>query len=177
MFVSGTLKGQLKNNEESISPSPLYAAYAFDANKSKRTVDYSNPFAMRDWIQELDSLKFGSVTKDIEELILLRKHILMPSFKRFPSLGADLMETKPVINGVTTNHVRDIVMSDAGNAHDTNAPGTVVTIDSDDDQPTMARPFQPYRDVVLNKPEGQFSMKQFLVSFPNFLVTFSKDLV
>ncbi|KAM0028895.1 putative DNA helicase chromatin remodeling SNF2 family [Helianthus debilis subsp. tardiflorus] len=160
---SGKFTGQLIKNEESASPSPLYSAYAYDANKSKRTIDYSNPFVIRDRMQELDSPKYGSVTKDIEDLILLRKQMLMPSFRRFPSLGADLMETNHVKNEVhVTNPVRDIVMHDAGNVHDTNAPGAVVNIDSDDDEPTIGRPFQPYRDVVLNKPEGQFSMKQFL---------------
>ncbi|KAL8264536.1 hypothetical protein R6Q59_022666 [Mikania micrantha] len=160
---SGKFMGQPINNEENASPSPLYTRCVFEANKSKKTVDYTNPFAIRDRMQELDSLKYGSVTKDIEDLILLRKQMLMPSFKRFPSLGADLMQTHPVKNEIpTTNPGGDIVMNDADNVHDTNAPDTVVTIDSDDDEPTIGRPFQPYRDVVLNKPEGQFSMKQFL---------------
>lgn len=170
--------GLLANNKESASPSPQYSSYAYDAKKLKRTTDYTNPFAIRDWMQELDSPEFGSVTKEIADLRLHRKHMLGPTFRKFPSLRADLMETSSVKTEIpATNHVRDIVMHDAANVNGINAPGAVVNIESDDDEPTVGRPFQPYRDVVLSKPEGEFSMKQFLVSFINILVSFSEDLV
>nr|XP_043630663.1 protein CHROMATIN REMODELING 35-like [Erigeron canadensis] len=155
--------GQKVNGEESVSPSPLYAAYTLDANKTNKTVDHTNPFNIRNLIQEIDSSKYGSVTKDIEDLLLLRKQMLMPCLRRFPSLRADIMETNHVKDVSNANPMRDVVMFDAGNGHDMKAPDNVVNIDSDDDdEPKFGRPFQPYRDIVLNKSEGQFSMKQFL---------------
>lgn len=165
----------MSNGEEIISPNPLYTKRTFDAKKQKKTIDYNDPFDVRNFVASFDSPKYGSVTKDIENILSLRKQTLMPCFRRYPSLGADLMDTYPVkeapfpnpVKEVSVaNHVRDVVMFDDAMAmgHDTNAPDSVVIIGSDDDEPTSARPFQPYRDIVLNKPEGQFSMKQFLVS-------------
>lgn len=159
---SETVNGQMNNSEESVSPRPLYAVYTLDANKPMKTVDHTDPFTIRNWVEGLDSAKYGSVTKDIEDLLLLRKQMLMPCFKRFPSLRADLMEVNPVKEASIANPTRDIVMVDDGMGHDTIAPDSVVIIGSDDDEPTYGRPFQPYRDIVLSKPEGQFSMKQFL---------------
>ncbi|KAI3786373.1 hypothetical protein L1987_40000 [Smallanthus sonchifolius] len=86
-------------------------------NKLKRPIDHTDPFAIRNLTQKLDSAKYGPGTKDAEDL-LPRKQMFMPSFTR-------------------------------------NAP-------YDDDEPISATPFQPYPDVVLNKPEGQFLLKQFL---------------
>ncbi|XP_071736756.1 protein CHROMATIN REMODELING 35 [Rutidosis leptorrhynchoides] len=157
-----TLSGKMMKSEESVSPSPLYASYTLDANKTNNAVDYKDPFALRDFVQGLDAPKYGSVTKDIEDLFLLRKQMLMPVFKKYPSLRPDLMDPFPAKEVSNANPVRDIVMVDNDNSQVTNAPGDIVTIESDDDEPTPARPFQPYRDVVLNKPEGQFSLKQFL---------------
>ncbi|XP_024959773.1 protein CHROMATIN REMODELING 35-like [Cynara cardunculus var. scolymus] len=173
---SETVNGQMNNSEESVSPRPLYTAYTLDANKPMKTVDHSDPFTIRNWVEEIDSAKYGSVTKDIEDLLLLRKQMLMPCFKRFPSLRADLMDVNSVKEASTANPTRDIVMVDNDMGHDTIAPDSVVIIGSDDDEPTYGRPFQPYRDIVLSKPEGQFLMKQFLVSSPNFFVIFSEAL-
>ncbi|CAH1444821.1 unnamed protein product [Lactuca virosa] len=170
---SEIIKGQLSNGEEIISPNPLYTKCTFDAKKQKKTIDYNDPFGVRNFVASFDSPKYGSVTKDIENILSLRKQTLMPCFRRYPSLGADLLDTYPVkeapipnpVKEVSVaNPVRDVVMFDDAMAmgHDTNPPDSVVIIGSDDDEPTSARPFQPYRDIVLNKPEGQFSMKQFL---------------
>ncbi|KAJ9551741.1 hypothetical protein OSB04_015786 [Centaurea solstitialis] len=162
MFVSGTVNDQMNNSDESVSPRPLYTTHTLDANTPMKTVDHTDPFTTRNWVEGLDSAKYGSVTKDIEDLILLRKQMLMPCFKRFPSLRADLMEVNPVKEASTANPIRDIVMVDDCMDQDTVTPNSVVVIGSDDDEPTYGRPFQPYRDIVLSKPEGQFSMKQFL---------------
>lgn len=159
--------GQMIKSEESVFPSPLYTAYTIDAKKAKKTIDYTDPFVIRNLVQRIDSPKYGSVTKEIEDLLLLRKQVLMPCFKRFPSLRSDLMETNSVREVPIANSGRDIVMLDDSASRDTNAPSTdiIAVSDDDDEEPALGRPFQPYQDIVLNKPEGEFSMKQFLVAF------------
>lgn len=165
MFVVEAFMANLINIDESVSPSPLYTLYAPDANKSKGSINYSDPFAIRNRMNGISSAKYGSVTKDIEDLFLLRKQMLMSSLRNYPSLPADLIARNSLKEATTPNTVKDVVMVDNGDV--------IAVSDDDDDEPTSARPFQPYRDVVLNKPEGQFLMKQFLVRYPNFLVIIS----
>nr|GEU96067.1 protein chromatin remodeling 35-like [Tanacetum cinerariifolium] len=161
-----TLMGQMIKSEERVFPSPMHSAYTIDGKKAKKTVDYTDPFVIRNLVQRIDSPKYGSVTKEIEDLFQLRKQVLMPFFKRFPSLRSDLMETNSLVPNA--NSGRDHVMLVDSVCRDTNAPSTdIIAIpddDDDDEEPTLGRPFQPYRDIVLNKPEGEFSMKQFLES-------------
>ncbi|KAI3755588.1 hypothetical protein L1987_55392 [Smallanthus sonchifolius] len=146
---------QAVNSDERASPSLVDAVYAFDANKLKRPIDHTDPFATRNLSQEFDSAKYGPGTKDTEDL-LPRKQLYMPSFTRFPSLQAFLMETNDVKCVSIANPVRDdMVMYYDGNDHDTIAPYA-------DDEPTSATPFQPYQDVALNKPAEHFLLKQFL---------------
>lgn len=88
----------------------------------------------------LDSPKYGSVTKDIEELFSKRKQMFMPYIVSFPALTADPVELKTIVNGETR--------------HDTNKSNSIVIIDSDDDEPTCPRPSHPDMDIVLSKPNG-----------------------
>ncbi|KAK1431140.1 hypothetical protein QVD17_14405 [Tagetes erecta] len=142
-----TFMRQVVNGEERASPSLLHTMYTFDANKLKRTIDHTNPFAIRNSVQELDSAKYWPGTKDTEDLLLPRKQMLMPSFTRFPSLQADLKETNHVKCVSIANPMRDDVLMYYG---------------GNDNEPTSAMPFQPYQDVNLNRPEGQFLLKHVL---------------
>nr|XP_043630185.1 uncharacterized protein LOC122601496 [Erigeron canadensis] len=151
--------GQPIKREEDASQSPVYAAYTFDADKSKRPIDHMDPFVIENWVQELDSAKFGAVKQDIEDH--MPREQMIPSFRRVPSPQIDLMETFPVRNISIANVVRDVFMCTDGKGHDTSAPDANL-IAFPDNEPTFARPFQPYRDMVLSKPDRQFLMKQFL---------------
>ncbi|KAJ0493808.1 putative DNA helicase chromatin remodeling SNF2 family [Helianthus annuus] len=126
----------------------------FDAHKNRK-VDTTNPFALRDWVVGLDSAdsaEYGSVTKDIEYLVSLRKQMLAPVFTRFPSLREDLVDSK---SGKDSPSVND----DA--THGTNE---VIVIDSDDDEPSVPRPIQPDPDVAaLNNPTKQVPVTPLLV--------------
>nr|GEU54175.1 hypothetical protein [Tanacetum cinerariifolium] len=57
------------------------------------------------------------------------------------------------------NSGRDIVTLDDSVSCDMNAPSTDIISIPDDEEPTLGRPFQLYRDIVLNKLEGLFLMK------------------
>jgi len=56
-------------------------------DKTSNVVDYNNPFAISDVLDNLESGKFGSVTKDIEDLIAQKMQILGPYFVKYPVLG------------------------------------------------------------------------------------------
>ncbi|KAL8195352.1 hypothetical protein R6Q57_025755 [Mikania cordata] len=112
-----------------------------------------DPFATRYCMQELDSDKYGPATKDTKDLLLSTKQMLMSSFTRFPSLQADLMDTNHAKDVPIANPVRhDVVMYYAGNDHVTNAT----------DADNSTRPFQLYQGVYVNKPEGEFLVKNIM---------------
>ncbi|XP_076929300.1 protein CHROMATIN REMODELING 35-like [Bidens hawaiensis] len=60
----------------------------FDDKKHKKVDTSRGPFALRDCVTELDSSNYGSVTKEIEELLTIRK---MSSLSRLPLLGGGLV--------------------------------------------------------------------------------------
>nr|XP_043627293.1 uncharacterized protein LOC122598879 [Erigeron canadensis] len=146
--------GQPIKCEEGASSSPLYTAYTFDSDKSNGATDHMDPFAVKNWGQELYLTKYGSAIKDFEDH-LLRKQMMMQ--RRVPSLHADLVETNPVKDISIADLVRNAVM-----CHDISVPDAALIAVSDVNEPISARPFQPYRDIILNKPDGQCLMKQFL---------------
>ncbi|GJY35946.1 hypothetical protein Tco_0421324 [Tanacetum coccineum] len=66
----------------------------------------------------------------------------------FPSLRSDLVETIYLKEVPKANSGRDIVMLDASVSRDTNAPSTDIIAIPDDEEPTLNRPFQSYRDTL-----------------------------
>ncbi|KAK1414437.1 hypothetical protein QVD17_30181 [Tagetes erecta] len=124
----------MESNQES-SSTPC----SFDDHKHKK-VDSSDPFAVRDWMIGLDSAKFGSVTKDIADILSLRKQFLLPFLTRFPSLREDSVNLKPGNDPFNAND--DTI-------HDTNP---IIISDSDDDEPKCQRPLQPDPDTATKKP-------------------------
>lgn len=160
IFVSETVKGRqtMDSNGEIISPSPRYKhVYMSDKTKSKRkNFDHTDPFAIRDFVLGFDSPKYGSVTKDIEDLFSRKKQMFMPTFRKFPLLGVDSLDLKPG---------KDISIAIENTKHDTNAQAQqlVVIIDSDDDdEPTSQIPSKSFQDAVLkipSKPHEDIELK------------------
>lgn len=64
---------QVVNNDERESPSLVDIMHKLDANKSIRTIDHTYPFAIRNWVPDLDSARYGSVTKDFEDILFPKK--------------------------------------------------------------------------------------------------------
>ncbi|CAH1425884.1 unnamed protein product [Lactuca virosa] len=148
-----SVKGRqsMDSNEEIISPSPRYKhVYMSDKTKNKRkNFDHTDPFAIRDFVLGFDSPKYGSVTKDIEDLFSRKKQMFMPTFRKFPLLGVDSLDLKPR---------KDISIVIENTKHDTNAqaPQLVVIIDSDDDEPTYQIPSKSFQDAVIKIPSKPY---------------------
>ncbi|CAI9286716.1 unnamed protein product [Lactuca saligna] len=140
----------MDSNEERISPSPRYK-HVYMSDKSKRkNFDHKDPFAIRDFVLGFDSPKYGSVTKDIEDLFSRKKQMFMPTFRKFPLLGADSLDLKPG---------KDISIAIENTKHDTNAQAQqlVVIIDSDDDdEPTSQIPSKSFQDAVIKIPSTPY---------------------
>ncbi|KAF9588599.1 hypothetical protein IFM89_013686 [Coptis chinensis] len=65
----------------------LHANSKYKRDKSLRdVVDYSDPFSVSNMIGEVDCGLYGSVSKEIEQLCMLRLHMLQPAFSLYPDI-------------------------------------------------------------------------------------------
>ena len=175
-------------SEERLHSSVATSAYTRDEPEQKKArtdpkvIDYSDPFAVPNLLEELDGGKFGSATKEIKDLIARRGHMLDSLFAMHPTLvdveKSLMREASKVKQPAAPSVGHDVIdLDDDGDENDVPAgrlpvvvcqPVTlpVVVIDSDDEETGNQRSFvPPYQQIVLSKPVGQFLMKDFLVSF------------
>nr|XP_043626015.1 protein CHROMATIN REMODELING 35-like [Erigeron canadensis] len=146
----------LESSEESATRSPKYTAYSSDKNNRKK-FDYTDPVALRNMVIDLDYPKYGSVTKDIEDLFARRK---IPILNKLSSPSVNSAELK---SGKDSSNVIDDTKHENVMSH------LIINIDSDDDddvKPAVQTPSPPFQDVVLNQPSKNLSMVQYLVGSP-----------
>lgn len=162
-----------------------------EVSKNSKVRDHSDPFVLSNWLQGLDQGKFGSVTKEIEDLLERRSHMLNALYRMHPSLTNLCMDRSPGDEVVEGNQ-QDRPMADSlillEDDHLANIPASkpVVIIDLDDEEPANQRPFngelgnqrpfRPYQEVFLKKPAGEFLMRDFVSSLPAFEVMFGLGL-
>lgn len=131
-------------------------------DKTSYVVDYSNPFAISDVLDSLESGKFGSVTKDIEDLIAQKMQILGPYFVKYPILVDQwekavmkLDEEIPKLeNQLVTVWTHQNVIDLEGEHTRKDLPATqnhVVIIDSDEEDDRDEKSMVPFHEVVLPK--------------------------
>ncbi|PSS19109.1 Protein CHROMATIN REMODELING like [Actinidia chinensis var. chinensis] len=173
-------------SEERLHSSVATSAYTRDEPEQKKArtdlkvIDYSDPFAVPNLLEELDGGKFGSVTKEIKDLLARRRQMLDALFAMHPTLvdveKRLMREASKVKQPATPSGGHDVIeLDDDGDENDVpagrltivqpvNLPKRpVVVIDSDDEEPGNQRSFvPPYQQIVLSKPVGEFLMKDFL---------------
>ncbi|KAA8546009.1 hypothetical protein F0562_020540 [Nyssa sinensis] len=152
-----------------------FSAYIRDESEQKKprtaskVVDYSDPFAVPDLLEGLDSGKFGSVTKEIEELLDRRMQTLKTYYAMHPTLPYTCLNVEKSaskeaskVNCLAT-HQDVIVLEDDHAVNDVPAVRLpVVVLDSDDEETGDQRSFYPYQEVVLGRPAGKFLLKDVL---------------
>ncbi|KAL8556149.1 hypothetical protein ACS0TY_003804 [Phlomoides rotata] len=130
---------------------------------SSVVVDHSDPFSTNDLLTELESGKFASVTKEIEELLWWRMKFLASFYMITPELQSAFVD----------DGESDAAKSLVPEAQLSHHSGLVVIIDSDDENDAGSENHKsPYLGVELkqpsvnllmkDKPSGNFLMKDFL---------------
>ncbi|KAK7314244.1 hypothetical protein VNO77_39458 [Canavalia gladiata] len=145
------------------SDSLTYSAHDKIESKTPKNLnvpDYRNPFAISDVLNRVDNGKFGSVTKDIEALIVRKMQILAPYFAKYPVLVNQLLkvvtnhdeETPRLENqlhtGLTHQNVIDLEEEHIEKVVPV-APNPVVIIDSDEEDDRDYKSIVPFNEVVL----------------------------
>ncbi|CAA2983412.1 CHROMATIN REMODELING 35-like isoform X2 [Olea europaea subsp. europaea] len=141
-----------------------------------KIIDYSDPFSINSLLKELDYGQYGSVTKDIEDLLMQRNNLLDSYYAVDPILPFKCLAVQnnkaSEVPGTTTTNVINLEDDPDGcnvvvkrfvpAAQIVPLPGTVVILDSDDEDVKDEKPLCPFREVELKKPPGHLLMKDFL---------------
>lgn len=114
---------------------------------ASRVVDFSDPFSVSNLLEGLNCGRYGSVTKQIEELCARKLQALNPLLTRFPTLTDKLL--KSVDNYI--NLEDDCIV-------DETAPAVVI-IDSDEEDKEDLKPSFTFQNVILAHPSHESFMK------------------
>ncbi|CAH2051625.1 unnamed protein product, partial [Thlaspi arvense] len=137
---------------------------------SSKVIDYSQPFAVSNMLQALDGGKFGSVTKELEEIADMRLELVKHCISRYPSLAnmefgegkrqrmePVSLENPQVVEGV-------IELDDDDDDDDTAASkkalcvvpsNEIVILDSDDEDCESQRPSYPFQSSLVLHHKNQ----------------------
>ncbi|XP_052198490.1 protein CHROMATIN REMODELING 35 isoform X2 [Diospyros lotus] len=150
---------------------------------ASHVIDYSDPFSVSNLLGDVESGKFGSVTKDMKDLIAQRTQLLNSFFAMNPTLtnvewrmgaevsqvnhvewrmGAEVSKVNQPVTSLAQEDVIDLDDDSVVNDVPANLPIVpVVVIDSDDEVIGDQRSCNPYQEIVLRKPDREFLMKDF----------------
>ncbi|KAK3195419.1 hypothetical protein Dsin_026729 [Dipteronia sinensis] len=120
------------------------------SNVSQNVMDYSNPFAIQDMLDRLDSERFGSVTDEIKALINNKMQILGPHIARNISKLPSQKAFCDVID------IDDDCLAVDGPSK----PLTVVVLSDDEEEEPDRKPFFPFQEVVLMQPPAGQSLSR-----------------
>lgn len=184
---------RIKANEENAygySYGGFPSSWRYDLEQKRghfhtKVLNNSEPFTTNDLLFQLDSGKFGSVTREIEELIKRRRQLLDSFYAVNPELPAACSGTQtPVVSKHSEVGAPVVIDLDDDNieAQLSHLAAPVVVIDSDDDDdargdilgvdlkppPCNLQDFlikdKPSEDFLIkDKPSGYLLMKNFLV--------------
>ncbi|XP_011088450.1 protein CHROMATIN REMODELING 35 isoform X1 [Sesamum indicum] len=161
--------------------SAFSASWRFESDQRRNrtnsvVADHSDPFSLNNLLEELDSGKYGSVTKDIKELLMRRRQLLDSFYAVDPELPSACLDVQNKMAPKTTEPAASNVIDldddqDASSVavqcfypatQQLNNAGPVVIIDSDDEDAMGQNWRPPYLEVNLKKPSGNLLMKDFV---------------
>ncbi|KAG9148261.1 hypothetical protein Leryth_012220 [Lithospermum erythrorhizon] len=111
-------------------------------------IDYTNPSALVSFVENLDSGKYGSVTRELDNLVARRDQIMCSFYAQDPSLifksrgvGSNKLVSETVIleDGPATSTTRSVT-----------AAQDLIVIDSDDEGPGYGMSLFPYQNLFSN---------------------------
>lgn len=129
------------------------------SNDANDQIDYSDPFAIYRMLDEVDSGKYGSVTRDLEAVTLQRMQHLTPlinaslNTETFPRKEVSKLAGEPAGNSGQENI---ITLDDDGARNDapTAAQPVLILDDSDEEDNTNWKPSYPFQQIFLATQAG-----------------------
>lgn len=183
-FFPGLYYGRRKRLKLSTDGKDFPSAATFSAQKcdtprqnkmknSAKTIDYSDPFAINNLIDDLDCGQFGSVTKEIEALVSRKLQVLSPYIAKYPTLSSMLFDLgrsrECTMNNQASQLVHNLIDLEDDSVTDDRSNNVeksrlpIVIIDSDEEESKEQRVIHPFQEVVLPRPPGQSFFKDIAV--------------
>ncbi|KAH9696338.1 protein CHROMATIN REMODELING 35 [Citrus sinensis] len=148
---------KMSSDVESYSSTTPFTSVKHDMKVKKDTFDYSDPFSIKDLLDDLSSGKYGSVTKEIKELIDRKVQIFGPLLSQNPSLSSMFVDAEKLSGQASKSANRQAHHSVIDLEEDCVAVGVpskspAVVVLSDDEDEGDKRPSYPFREVRLMQP-------------------------
>lgn len=162
MHVSSMTTGHRKRKpDDALS----LASEAKRLRNSSKVTDFSHPFAVTNMLEALDGGKFGSVTKELEEVANLRMELVKRCVWLYPSLahtvfgaGDGQEELVSLENQLALDSVIDLDGGDGTEKALCVVPSTeIVILDSDDDEDVESekQPKYPFQSSLVQHQKSQ----------------------
>lgn len=133
-------------------------------------VNHSGQFTIPDYLQDLESGKFGSVTKEIKDLIDRSMYLLKPKFAMYPDLLHKCYKSSinEDVDRLVSIPGSDIIQVEDN--HEGMRAAPVVIIDSDEEEPEYQRPARLHQNIVLPMPTVGYPLLDSKVCYPFFKI-------
>ncbi|CAN8248046.1 unnamed protein product [Cochlearia groenlandica] len=124
---------------------------------SSNVIDYSQPFAIRNMLESLDGGKYGSVTKELQEIADMRMGFVKQCIWLYPSLASTVFGEGKKSQEMDLVVVRDVIdVDDCSNKALCVVPPTeIVILDSDDEDSENQRPMYPFQSSLVQHQKSQ----------------------
>lgn len=159
---------------------------------SSRVIDYSQPSSISNLLEALDGGKFGSVTKELQEIADLRMGLVKRCISLYPSLastvfGGDKCRTMELMSLENQQVVEDDVINLDDDDTDVSkkalcvvppSSAEIVILDSDDEDSESQRPKYPFQSslVLHQKNQGDEPAVMPQCSFEEVLLWKGKEI-
>jgi len=159
IVMTGYYKNVHKRKQNQVDDGPE----AKRVKSSSKVIDYSNPFAVSNMLEALDSGKFGSVSKELEEIADMRMDLVKRSIWLYPSLAYTVFEAEKTMDNQQV--VEGVINLDDDDDDDTDvekkalcvvpSSSEIVLLDSDDEDNERQRPMYQFQSTLVQHQKNQ----------------------
>lgn len=161
--MTGILKSGHKRNQIQVDDGPEAKRMK---SSSSRVVDYSDPGAFSNMLQDLDAGEYGSVTKDLQEVADMRLELVKQCISLRPLLaytvfGEDKKSVAKLENGQVGEGVVNLDDDDDDDTDESKKalsvvpPTEIVILDSDDEDTETQRPTYQFQSSLVEFQKSQ----------------------
>ncbi|CAN8257867.1 unnamed protein product [Cochlearia groenlandica] len=159
---NGKNKRKLDDNDDDDDKLSLvpFTPKAKRLKSSSNVIDYSQPFAISNMLESLDSGKYGSVTKELQEIADMRMGFVKQCIWLYPSLASTVFGEGKKSQEMDLVVVRDVIDVDDDDDCSNKAlcvvpPTEIVILDSDDEDSENQRPMYPFQSSLVQHQKSQ----------------------
>lgn len=164
-LCSGFYKNVHKRKQNQVDDGLCSDSEAKRLKSSSKVIDYSNPFAISNMLEALDGGRFGSVTKELQEITDMRMDLIKRCIWLYPSLAYTEFEdektmmsldNQQVVEGGVINLDDDDDDDDVSNKAICVVPSSeIVVLDSDDEDNERQRSTYQFQSTLVQLQKNQ----------------------